>query len=997
MRASEVRHRQILDSAIDYAIIAFDRDGKVTRWNEGAHRVLGWTEAEMLGQDGSRFFTPQDRAAGRMEEEMAQALRRGVGNDERWHLRKSGECFWAHGEMTPIRDADGEVGGFVKVLRDRTEQHLAAESLRRSEGRLRRAQEAGGVGTFTLDLASDMLDGTDAFYRLFGLPPDSGSLPARVLEALVLPEDAAVRSGAATRRTQMALLDVEYRIRRANDGAVRWIARKAEYECDAAGRALCMVGAVQDITARKAAQRALDTSAAQFLTFAQTLPNHVWTALPDGMLDWFNDRVYEYSGAARGTLDGQGWTRIVHPDDLPAAADLWAKALACEEPYETEFRLLGADGSHRWHLARAVPIRGPEGQISRWVGTNTDIHERKLAEARSTRDRERIWTLSQELMLICDYQGLIKAVNPSATRLLGWAEEDMVGERLDRFLHPDDRAGTVAEVAKLGHGATTLAFENRYRAKDGNYLLLDWTAVPDAGLIHAVARNITGERASAQERERIWNSTNDLMAIASAEGILQSVNPAWTRLLGHDAPALVGQAFISFVSADDQAEVARVIHRVAQGHWLNRFEIRLAHQDGRHSLVDWTSEHVGGVLYIVGRDVTEQRVAEDALRQAQKMEAVGQLTGGIAHDFNNLLQGITGNLSLAQKRIAQGRPQEIDRYLGSAMGCARRAAALTHRLLAFSRRQPLDPRPVEVNPLVHSMEDLLRRTLGERIELQILLAPALWRTQCDPNQLENAILNLTINARDAMPDGGRLVIETSNAVIDPFPAASQQDLQPGRYVCLCVTDTGSGMSADTVAKAFEPFFTTKAIGQGTGLGLSMIYGFARQSEGFAKIHSEVGHGTSVRLYLPQHRGKLVAEEPPSAVSEVPALGQASETVLVVEDEAVVRSLIVEVLGELGYQALEAVDGPSGLALLQSRRDICLLVTDIGLPGLNGRQMAEAGRQLHPGLKVLFMTGYAENAALAAGFLEPGMAMITKPFAMERLAAALRDMIESPLG
>jgi CheY-like chemotaxis protein len=382
---------------------------------------------------------------------------------------------------------------------------------------------------------------------------------------------------------------------------------------------------------------------------------------------------------------------------------------------------------------------------------------------------------------------------------------------------------------------------------------------------------------------------------------------------------------------------------------------------------------------------------EDALRQSQKMEAVGQLTGGIAHDFNNLLQGITGSLDVMHNRLAQGRTQDLDRWLAGARTSAERAAALTHRLLAFSRRQPLDPRPVRTNPLIASMEDMLRRTLGEHIELEFVLAGGLWQTRCDPNQLESAILNLVINARDAMPKGGKLTIETCNAHLDGHYAALQRDVKPGQYVCIAITDTGVGMSRQTAARAFEPFFTTKPIGQGTGLGLSMIYGFARQSEGYARIYSEEHKGTTIKLYLPRHHGSDSLPDE-AAHRDAPPSAQDGEVVLVVEDEPVVRGLILEVLDELGYTAIEASDGPSGLAILQSGRRIDLLVTDIGLPGLNGRQVADGGRASRPDLKVLFMTGYAENAAMASGFLEPGMAMITKPFAMDVLAGRIREII-----
>jgi nitrogen-specific signal transduction histidine kinase/CheY-like chemotaxis protein len=364
------------------------------------------------------------------------------------------------------------------------------------------------------------------------------------------------------------------------------------------------------------------------------------------------------------------------------------------------------------------------------------------------------------------------------------------------------------------------------------------------------------------------------------------------------------------------------------------------------------------------------RQAEEQLRQAQKMEAVGQLTGGIAHDFNNLLTGVIGSLEMMQRRISQGRPGEIERYATAAMTSANRAAALTHRLLAFARRQPLDPKPVNANKLVTGTEELLRRTIGEAIRLEIVTAGGLWQTLCDPHQLESAILNLAINARDAMPEGGTLTIETCNVHLDNAYVARQRDVRPGQYVCICVSDTGVGMTPDVIAKAFEPFFTTKPIGQGTGLGLSMIYGFARQSEGYAKIYSEPGQGTTVKLYLPRYYGESEGGDEGSPALAATPRAEHGEVVLVVEDETAVRDLVVDVLQDLGYRAIEAADGLSGLKLLQSDLHLDLLVTDVGLPGLNGRQLADAARARRPDLKVLFMTGYAENATIANGFLEP---------------------------
>jgi signal transduction histidine kinase len=403
------------------------------------------------------------------------------------------------------------------------------------------------------------------------------------------------------------------------------------------------------------------------------------------------------------------------------------------------------------------------------------------------------------------------------------------------------------------------------------------------------------------------------------------------------------------------------------------------------------TDELGAALQRLRREAAEREAAQEALRQSQKMEAVGQLTGGIAHDFNNLLQGITGSLALVRRRLEQGRTNEVDRFISDASNSAKRAAALTHRLLAFSRRQPLDPKPVHANPLIASMEDLLRRTLGERIALELALAQGLWLTLCDANQLENAVLNLCINARDAMPDGGRLAIATANLDLAAASPWRHAELAPGQYICVSVTDTGTGMAPEVLSRAFDPFFTTKPLGRGTGLGLSMIYGFARQSDGDARIDSEIGRGTTVRLYLPRYRGEPEAV-PGIAAGAAVHRANVGDTVLVIEDEAVVRGLIVEVLAELGYQAIEAADGPSGLAVLMSPRKIDLLVTDIGLPGLNGRQVADAARVRRPELKVLLMTGYAENTMAVADMLDAGMALITKPFAIEDLTERLREMM-----
>ncbi|MEO0031316.1 MAG: hypothetical protein RIS94_1074 [Pseudomonadota bacterium] len=395
----------------------------------------------------------------------------------------------------------------------------------------------------------------------------------------------------------------------------------------------------------------------------------------------------------------------------------------------------------------------------------------------------------------------------------------------------------------------------------------------------------------------------------------------------------------------------------------------------------------------VAQALAEREEAEAALRQAQKMEAVGQLTGGLAHDFNNLLAGISGAFEMIGRRMEQGRSGEIGKYLTAGLGAARRAAALTHRLLAFSRRQTLSPRAVDINALLPEFADLVRRTVGPSITVTLDLEPGLWTTLVDANQLENALLNLCINARDAMPGGGALRIATNNLRYEGA-AARERGLDEGDFVAVCVADSGVGIDPADLDRVFEPFFTTKPLGQGTGLGLSMVYGFARQSNGIVRIASERGAGTRVRLYLPRH-AEPPAQLPAPLAEAIPYDAPARGTVLVVDDEPSVRLLLVDTLAGLGFTCVEAEDGPSALRLLETCGEIALLVSDVGLPGgLNGRQVADAAQRARPGLKTLFVTGYAENAVLPDGAIEAEMDVLTKPFTVDQLTARVIRLLGS---
>ncbi|MFD0463133.1 PAS domain S-box protein [Microvirga aerilata] len=718
--------------------------------------------------------------------------------------------------------------------------------------------------------------------------------------------------------------------------------------------------------------------------------------------------------AAKG-LPADAFFAAIHPEDRLRIRLAVGGILNGAEIFSKEYRLLSADGSMRWVHARGRCLFGRDDKPLRFTGVVVDITEQKHVE-----ERLRIAQSAGGIGTFEYVHGFATvSVSDEFCRLLGLHPSNVLPVRTVNALVLSGDAAIVEQSSgqegASQEGASYVEFrihraddqELRWLARRGEYVQDAETAgLRFIGVIYDITaakrseerlrelneklENRVEER--TRERDRLWSLSSDLFSVCDADGYLTAVNPAWTELLGYTEDEVVGTRFVTWVHAEDRAPSNDLLEALQSGEPVKDFDIRIQAKDGAYHWINWTFAPAGDVFYSVGRDVTQRKQLEEQLRQSQKMEAVGQLTGGIAHDFNNLLTGIVGSLDLMQTRMAQGRTENLGRYAKAATESANRAAALTHRLLAFARRQPLDPKPVDANRLVMSMEELLRRTTSEAIQLEIVTARDLPLTLCDPNQLESAILNLAINARDAMPEGGKLTIATSSAHLDGVYAATQQDLAPGPYVMICVSDSGSGMPADVLAQAFDPFFTTKPIGEGTGLGLSMVYGFAKQSEGHVRIYSEVGRGTTVKIYLPPYHGEVADEAAATALNETHR-AEIGETVLVVEDEPVVRSLILEVLADLGYRALEAVDGPSGLKVLESKQRIDLLVTDVGLPGLNGRQLADHARLVRPDLKVLFITGYAEQAAMASGFLAPGMEMVTKPFAIEDLTVRIRKIIE----
>jgi PAS domain S-box-containing protein len=706
---------------------------------------------------------------------------------------------------------------------------------------------------------------------------------------------------------------------------------------------------------------------------------------------------------------------IIHPMDQTRIRLAIGGMLRGAEVFSKEYRLLLPDGSIRWVQARGQRYLDDRDRPHRFAGALIDITDQKRVE-----EQLRIAQTAGGVGTFEYIDGFGTAsVSTQFCALLGLhPARDLPVRTINGVVHQEDApiidssrqpaVGTVSHVefriVRPDNG------QLRWLTCRGEYLRDAETSglrfsgviydITDAKYIEEQLRtlNETLEMRIAErtlERDRIWQVSRDILGVADHTGSWLSVNPAWTRLLGWDADDLIGRTSEWLEHPADLSKTRASVARAIAGETV-AFETRLRTRDGDYRDLLWTVVPFEGLLYCVSRDVTEQNKqavaleqAEEQLRQSQKMEAVGQLTGGIAHDFNNLLTGITGSLDIIKRRVKARRFEDVDRFMEAAITSAQRAAALTHRLLAFARRQSLDTKPSDINALIAGLEDMLRRTLMENISFETVLQPDLWLGMTDDNQLENALLNLAINARDAMPQGGRLTIETTNVSLDAAQAARNDSMTPGDYVMICVSDTGTGMSGEVIAKAFDPFFTTKPIGQGTGLGLSMIYGFVKQSGGHVRIDSEEGRGTSVRLYL--RRGLNDAEA--AEIAPVPALQRGKgETILVVEDDATVRLLVIEVLNTLGYRYLEAEDAQAAIPFLQADLPIDLLITDVGLPNMNGRQLAEIAREHRPSLKVLFVTGYAQNALVRGGFLARGMEMISKPFSLDVLGAKVREMI-----
>jgi len=783
-----------------------------------------------------------------------------------------------------------------------------------------------------------------------------------------------------------------------------WVRAIGEAVRDADGHIFRVQGAFQDISEQKRAKKLIIQSQQRFRQLADAMPLIVWTAEPDGMVDYANQAYTDYAGVLKTELPSEAWIRTLHPDDVERCLAQWGEAVRTDSIYEIEFRIRRqADESYRWHLVRAVPIRDESGKIVKWYGTGTDIHDSKLMQERASQLAQRLTTTLESItdaFFTLDKNWCFTYVNAEAERLLLRTREELLGQNVwaefpeavnSAFYHQYHQA--IAEQK-------TVEFDEFYPPLDKWFGV---RAYPSEVGLSIYFRDVTEQR-QAQEDLRISEERFRLLSRATKDAIwdwnLLTDEVWWNEgiktLFGYRPAELEpdSRSWTNRIHPDDRDRTVQSIRQIIDGGGSGwQHEYRFLRKDGSVAHVldrGYVMRDAGGnAVRMIGgmTDMTERRKLEAQLQQSQKMEAIGQLAGGVAHDFNNLLTVITGNTELLLTTLDPDDPnRDLLTYIRDA---SERAANLTRQLLAFSRKQVLAPRVLDLNDVVSNIEKMLRRLIGEDIMLTSILRPNLHYIKVDPGQIEQVIINLALNARDAMPDGGRLTIETSTVEISEEDCENRLDYKPGRYVAMMITDTGRGMAPEIKEHIFEPFFTTKPQGKGTGLGLATVFGIVKQSEGQIDVESEVGAGTRFRMLFP------VTNEPAApGMADNTAARNGTETILFVEDESSVRQVAKLILHKYGYKVLEATNGKEAIKLVESNQEtIHLVVTDVVMPEMSGRHLAEHLRCRYPEIKLLFMSGYTDDAVVQRGIIEEKESFLQKPFSPLVLAKKVRTVLD----
>ncbi|MET0961769.1 MAG: PAS domain S-box protein [Noviherbaspirillum sp.] len=783
---------------------------------------------------------------------------------------------------------------------------------------------------------------------------------------------------------------------------------------------------VVDTSAKVRAERRLNGEHARLHTMFEQAPGfmamlsgpeHVFTLANQAYFDLVGQRqvLGKTVRAALPEAAGQGFIDLL--DRMYASGEAYSGS---SMPFSLAPTADGP-GEERYVDFVYQPLKDESGAVFGIFVQGADVSDRVLAEQAVRARESQFRTMAQALpnqVWGADVDGNLDWFNERVYSYCGLERGRLDGGNWVSIVHEDDVGSAASAWAAAIRNGQIYETEFRIRNADSRYRWHLVRALPirseSGAIIRWVGTNtdIEDQKAAARalaslnetleqrvqertaERDRMWRLATDIMLVADLEGRIVDVNPAFSRLLGWDSGDAIGRSFAELSHPDERAATAEAIAALKQGKLSFKLEHRLQRSDGGYNILSWTGAPDDEHLHAVGRDMTFERNAAEAIRrselalaQSQKMETIGKLTGGVAHDFNNLLQVISGNLQLLARDVAGN--ERAEKRLNNALGGVARGAKLASYLLAFGRRQALEPRVVKIGSFVTAMEDMLRRSLGEEIQIEMIISGGLWNTLIDTAQVENAVLNLCINARDAMDGAGRLTIEVGNALLDDDYARRHPDVTSGQYVMIAVSDTGSGMTPEVLSQAFEPFYSTKPEGKGTGLGLSMVYGFVKQSGGHVKIYSEVSNGTTVKLYLPR---SFDAEDSYVPVDTRPVVG-GTETILVAEDDDNVRATVVELLGELGYRVLKANDAASALAVIDSGAAIDMLFTDVVMPGpLRSPELARKARERLPDIAVLFTSGYTENAIVHGGRLDAGVDLLGKPYTREALARKIRHVL-----
>ena len=874
---------------------------------------------------------------------------------------------------------------------DRPDRQHIERRLRETEERFRVAQAASGIGWFEWDLTTDAWEWTACVSSLFGFDPTEPRVTFSSWEPAIFIDDVPKLRAAADDARHKGAFYSEFRVRHP-DQSVHWIAGKGEVARDPTGPSGWLTGVFYDITDRKqlearllALNETLEARVAEVREEARTLEilNRTGALLAselslERLVQMVTDAGVELSGAEFGAffynvVDSQGEAYLLYT----------------------------LSGAPREAFSRFPNPRNTAVFAPTFEGTGVVRSDDIRVDPRYGKNAP-YYGMPEGHLPVCSYLA-VPVISRSGEVIgglfFGHSQPGVFTERAEHIL-----VGIASQAAVAIDNARL--YEESQRELSARRKAEQQLQALNESLeqrIEERTREVRDVFAKLNESERQFRHLVDSVAdyaifMLDTEGIVSSWNLGAERTKGYAAEEIIGKHFSQFYTKEDRQsgvpELALGAARRTGRFEMEGWRVRKGGQRFWASvIINAVHDEHGNLLGFakVTRDLTEKQAIEDQLRQMQKMEAIGQLTGGIAHDFNNMLTVISGNIETLQRRLERDDPG-AHRLIAAALRGVERATTLTHRLLAYARRQPLDPRPIELNRLIIGMSDLLTRTLGENIKVESVLSGGLWQVSVDPNQVENAVLNLALNARDAMPGGGNLTIETANTYLDEAYARAHTEVTAGQYVMLAVSDTGVGMTSDVVEKAFEPFFTTKQIGEGTGLGLSQVYGFVKQSGGHVKIYSEPGEGTTARIYFPRANMSAATLEEPRRQARIPDL-EGTETILVVEDDPDVRTYTTEILRELGYRVLEAHEGDTALTVLATEPEIKLLFTDIGLPGpFNGRQLAEEARKRRADLKILFTTGYAQNAIIHHGRLDPGVQLIVKPFSFTGLAAKIRRIL-----